>query len=98
MPNLAIKASGMVTSVGFNSPASCAAMRSGIRNVNETNLWDAESGQMLGAARVLLPQWWIGTGKLAELVGPAINECLEAAHPISATQIPIFIGLSSPAR
>jgi 3-oxoacyl-[acyl-carrier-protein] synthase-1 len=54
---LAIKASGMVTSVGFNAPATCAAIRAGIRNVNETNLWDAESGSYLAAGKVDLPHW-----------------------------------------
>jgi len=98
MPNLAIKASGMVTSVGFNSPASCTAMRAGIRNVTETNLWDAESGEMLAAGRVLLPQWWTGVGKLAELVAPAIHECLLAARPVPPTQVPIILGIVSPTR
>lgn len=98
MTKLAIKASGMVTAVGFNSAASCAAMRAGIRNISETNLWDAESGEMLAAGRVLLPQWWTGTGKLAELVAPAINECFEAAHPVPPKQVPVILGVSSPAR
>jgi 3-oxoacyl-[acyl-carrier-protein] synthase I len=98
MSPLSIKASGMVTAVGFNSPASCAAMRAGIRNVNETNLWDAESGTYLSAGRVLLPHWWVGLGKLAELVAPAIHECLMAAQPIPATNIPILLGVSSPDR
>jgi 3-oxoacyl-[acyl-carrier-protein] synthase-1 len=88
----------MVTSLGFNSPASCAAIRAGIRNVNKTNLWDAESGEYLAAGRVLLPHWWVGLGKLAELVAPAIHECLEAARPVQATSIPILLGLSSPQR
>lgn len=98
MMPISVIASGMVTSVGFNSAASCAAMRAGIRNVNETNLWDAESGEMLAAGRVLLPQWWTGTGKLAELVVPAINECLLAVPLVPPTQIPLFLGVSCPAR
>lgn len=88
----------MVTAVGFNAPASLAAIRAGIRNVNETNLWDAESGEYLAAGRVLLPHWWIGLGKLAELVAPAIHECLEAAKPIPAEQIPILLGVAAPDR
>lgn len=96
--DLAVKASGMVTAVGFNSSASCAAMRAGIDYLNETNLWDAESGEYLPAGRVLLPHWWIGIGKLAELVAPAIYECLSAGQPIPATSIPILLGVSSPDR
>lgn len=95
---MSIKASGMVTAVGFNSASNCAGMRAAIRNVNETNLWDAESGTYLSAGRVLLPHWWVGLGKLAELVAPAINECLDAAKPIPATSIPVLLGVSSSDR
>jgi 3-oxoacyl-[acyl-carrier-protein] synthase-1 len=88
----------MVTSVGFNSPASLAAIRAGIRNVNETNLWDAESGEYIAAGRVSLPHWWVGLGKLAELVAPAIHECLIAAKPVPAEKIPILLGTAAPDR
>lgn len=93
MPALAIKASGMVTAVGFNAAASLAAMRAGIRNVNEANLWDAESGVYLAAGKVSLPQWWVGVGKLAELAAPAIQECIVVAQPVLPTEIPILVGL-----
>ena len=98
MVNLSVKACGMVTAVGFNAPASLAAMRAGIRSVDETNLWDAESGEYLAAGRVLLPHWWIGLGKLAELVAPAILECLSAAKPVKAEDIPIFLGVATQDR
>ena len=98
MTPLAIKACGMVTSVGFNAAAACAAIRAGIRNVHETNLWDAESGTYLAAGKVGLPHWWVGLGKLAELVSPAIFECVEAAKPVSPTSIPILLCVSSPDR
>jgi 3-oxoacyl-[acyl-carrier-protein] synthase-1 len=84
----------MVTAVGFNAATSLAAMRAGIRNVNETNLWDAESGEFLPAGRVFLPHWWVGIGKLAELVSPAIYECLVAAEPIQSIEIPVLLGVS----
>jgi 3-oxoacyl-[acyl-carrier-protein] synthase I len=95
---LAIKASGIVAAVGFNSPAACAAMRAGIRNVNVTNLWDPESGAYLAAGRVLLPHWWVGLGKLAELVAPAISECLTAGRPTPAANIPVLLGVSAKNR
>src|SRR5262249_28305300 len=74
------------------------AMRAGIRNVNETNLWDKYSGKFLAAGRVPLPQWWIGVGKLAELVAPAIQECFTAASPVPPTEIPVLLGVSSRQR
>lgn len=95
---IAVKASGLVTAVGFNAAASCAAMRAGIDGLKETNLWDAESGSYLAAARVLLPHWWIGTGKLAELIAPAIQECFDAALPVSPSAIPVLIGVAAPSR
>jgi 3-oxoacyl-[acyl-carrier-protein] synthase-1 len=88
----------MVTAVGFNAASSLAALRAGIRNVNATNLWDKFSGQFLVAGRVLLPHWWIGTGKLAELVAPAIDECMTAAYPVPRSRIPVLLGVSSPER
>ncbi len=98
MKPISISACGLVTSAGFNAASSLAAMRAGIRCVKETNLWDAQSGEYLPAGKVQLPQWWVGIGKLAELVAPAINECLIAAQPIAATEIPVLLGVSSQDR
>jgi len=98
MPGLAVRAAGMVTSVGFNGATSCAAMRAGIRRVRPTNLWDKRSGQFLPAGRVSLPHWWVGLGKLAEMAAPAIQECLTAAGPVSSQRIPLLLGVSAPDR
>ncbi len=98
MTGLAVKCAGMVTSVGFNAPASCAALRAGIREVTRTNLWDAETGTYLAAGKVPLPQWWVGVGKLADLVAPAIQECLSASGSIRPEEIPILIGVAPPSR
>jgi 3-oxoacyl-[acyl-carrier-protein] synthase I len=95
MPVLAIKASGMVTAVGLSAPASLSAIRAGIRNVNQTNLWDPESGTYLAAGKASLPHWWVGLGKLADLASPAIRECLEAAKPLPAQSIPVLLGLAA---
>jgi 3-oxoacyl-[acyl-carrier-protein] synthase-1 len=96
--NLAITAAGMVTAVGFNFASSCAAIRAGLRNVNQTNLWDKYSATYLAAGKVQLPQWWVGLGKLADLVAPAILECVEAAKPVPAESIPVLLGLAPPDR
>lgn len=95
---VAVKAYGMVTSVGFNAPASLAAMRAGISGVRESALWDSESGQHIPAAKVDLPHWWIGLGKIVDLVSPAINECLSAALPVTLNEIPILLCNPSPNR
>jgi 3-oxoacyl-[acyl-carrier-protein] synthase-1 len=88
----------MVTAVGFNAPATCAALRARIRNVREANVWDPENGVYLAAGKVELPQWWVGVGKLADLVAPAILECLTAAQPVHPSEIPLLVGLSAADR
>jgi 3-oxoacyl-[acyl-carrier-protein] synthase-1 len=95
---LAIKAAGMVTAVGFNAASSCAAMRAGISGVKQSGLWDHLSGKFISAAKVSLPHWWEGTGKLAELVAPAIHECLVAAEPVPASEIALLLGVAGQDR
>lgn len=92
--SLAIKASGFVTAVGFNAPATLAALRAGVSGVRESFLWHAPTGSHLPAARVALPQWWDGVGKLADLVAPAIHECLVAAAPVAMEAIPLLLGVA----
>ena len=48
----------MVTAVGFNSASTNAAIRAGIKGLKIANLWDAENGEYLVAAKVDLPHWW----------------------------------------
>lgn len=95
---LAVAASGMVTAVGFNARASCAAMRAGVSGVTVVNLWDPETGEYIKGAKVSLPQWWEGVGKLVDLVAPAIQECLSEASPTPPSEIPIFLGVAPATR
>ena len=79
---LAVVEYGMVTAVGFNGPATCAAMRAGISGVRQANLWDFTIEEWLPAGRPLLPQWWEGPDMLPELLAPAIAECREKARTL----------------
>jgi 3-oxoacyl-[acyl-carrier-protein] synthase-1 len=92
---LAVIASGMVTAVGFNARASCAAMRAGISGIQRDNIWDYTSGDYMEVGRPRTPQWWEGPDMLAELAAPAVQECLESlpqgVHPQT---VPIFVLLS----
>jgi len=88
----------MVTSTGFDAPASLAAIRAGIRCVEQTNLWDPQTGTYLAAGKVRLPQWWVGVGKLADLAAPAILECFEEAKPMSPQEIPVLLCVAPPDR
>lgn len=82
----------MVTAVGFNSSASCAAIRAGISGVKQANLWDPGAGEYISAGRPCTPQWWEGPDMLAELAAPAVQECLSALpQGVDPRTIPIFI-------
>lgn len=98
MIGLAIQRFGLVTGLGFNAPATLAALRAGISAVRGTSWLDRESGQPLQGAMVQLPQWWEGTGKLADLAAPAIDECLAALPPEQAARTPILLGIAAPER
>lgn len=101
MAFVSVKACGMVTAVGFNAPASLAAIRAGIRRIEDEVLWNYEFGDYIAAGKVPLRHWWTGVGKLVGLVVPAIRECLSAAAPAVAGDIPLLLGLPAldrPAR
>lgn len=94
MSLLSVTGAGMVTAVGFNAPASLTAIRAGISGTEEVNLWDFEAGEYLSGGKVNLPQWWEGLEKMADLVAPAIYECLIAAKPTPSDEIPILLGIA----
>jgi 3-oxoacyl-[acyl-carrier-protein] synthase I len=97
MTTLAIRGCGMVSALGFNAPSSLAAMRAGVSAVRSLPWLDFESGEPLRGAKVDLPQWWEGVGKLADLVVPAIDECLQAADA-PPSEIPILLGVAERSR
>ena len=90
MFNIAVCASGMVTSVGLNAPATCAAIRCGLTNYVETRFMD-KNGEWITGSYVPLDQPWRGRSKLVHLVVPAIRECLSAVEGIPTDQIPLFL-------
>ena len=90
---VSVVGSGLVTAVGFNSAATCAAMRAGIRNVSSSNFWHAQSGTFIGVGRVPLPHWWEAPEVLGDLVTPAILECLDAASSVPPSEIPVLLGI-----
>jgi 3-oxoacyl-[acyl-carrier-protein] synthase-1 len=95
---LAVTGAGMVTAVGYNAPASLAALRAGISGI-ATQAWqDPLSGEPFRCARVSLPQRWGGARLFADLVAPAILECLQAAGEDALQSIPILLGISEPNR
>ncbi len=101
MKPVAILASGMVTSVGLNAAASCAAIRCSIDNFTETRFMD-KGGEWIMGAQVPLEQAWCGLPKLVHMVVPAINECVEwlttARTSMDAKDVPLLLCVAETQR
>lgn len=94
---LAITATGMVTGVGLNAPASCAAIRSAIDNFQETRFMDNGGEWIMGCA-VPLEQPWRGKTKLLKMAVAAIDECLSNNRQIIPKATPLLLCLSEHER
>jgi 3-oxoacyl-[acyl-carrier-protein] synthase-1 len=80
----------MVTGVGLTSPSSCAAIRCGIDNFQETRFMD-NSGEWITGSYVSLDPPWRGRAKLVNLVAPAIRECMNTLKNEDFERIPLLI-------
>ena len=94
---LAIVGSGMVSGVGLNSPASCAAIRCGISNFQETRFIDSEGEWVVGSVVPLKKICW-GKEKLIRLASLAIQECLQHNVDIVVEETPLLLCLSEHSR
>jgi 3-oxoacyl-[acyl-carrier-protein] synthase I len=97
MKPIAIKASGMVTAVGLDSPSSCAAIRCAIDNFSETRFMD-KGGEWIIGAQVPLEQPWRGLPKLVHMVVPAIKECLAHIGTVRPSEIPLLLCVAEKER
>jgi len=91
MSEIAILSSGMVSSVGLNAPASCAAIRCAVTGFTETRFIFA--GEWILGAEVPLDQPWTGRVKLLEMAVQAISECLENDPELAIKDIPLLLCL-----
>jgi len=78
---LSVISCGMITGVGLNSPSSCAAIRCGINNFEETRFMD-KGGEWITGSAVPLEQPWRGKTKLLHFAISAIRECLNSVEKI----------------
>lgn len=91
-----IISTGMVTSVGFDAPSSCAAIRAGIPGFVETRfMFDEE--WMIGSP-VPFEEGWRGRERLLRLVVPAIEECLMGVAPSWDEEICLLLCIAEPDR
>ncbi|MCP4408417.1 MAG: hypothetical protein GY807_11765 [Gammaproteobacteria bacterium] len=94
---LAITGTGMVTGVGLNAPASCAAIRCAIDNFQETRFMDSGGEWMMGC-EISLEQPWRGKTKLIKLAAAAIGECLRNDQRIDPQATPLMLCLAEQTR
>ena len=94
---LAITGTGMVTGVGLNAPASCAAIRCAIDNFQETRFMD-NGGEWIMGCEVPLEEPWRGQTKLIKMATAAIRECLEGNQKIKPEATPLLLCLSEHER
>jgi 3-oxoacyl-[acyl-carrier-protein] synthase-1 len=94
---ISIAATGMVTGVGLNAPASCAAIRAGIQNATETHFMFGSEGPLMGV-QVPLQRLWRGRAKLLRMLIPAITECLDQAPQASQGPLPLMLCVAEKER
>ncbi|MDX2419211.1 MAG: hypothetical protein QNK19_17260 [Xanthomonadales bacterium] len=94
---LAITGTGLVTGVGLDAPASCAAIRCAIDNFQETRFMD-NGGEWILGSEVPLEEPWRGKVKLIKMAAAAIRECLEGNDQIIPELTPLLLCLSEHER
>src|SRR5215472_1004967 len=87
---LAVLGVGLVSGVGLTAVESCAAIRCGINNFQETRFTGGSGGWLIGSA-VELEEPWRGLTKLAKMAARAVYECLDAAPERDVGQIPALL-------
>lgn len=94
---LAVQGLGLVTSVGLNAAASCAAFRAKIANPSETRFIDG-GGQWIMAHQVELQQPWRGLAKLSRMAAMAVEEALAQVPRARWSQLPLVLCVAEPGR
>ena len=97
MRPITLLAAGMVTGVGLNAPASCAAIRCGLTNFVETRFMDS-AGEWVVGSYVPLEQPWRGKIRLLHMVVPAIRDCLYQIRETPIEKVPLFLCLAEKHR
>ncbi|WP_341317005.1 hypothetical protein WN982_37465 [Paraburkholderia sp. IMGN_8] len=94
---VAILRSGLITSVGLNAAASCAAFRAKLSNPSETRFIDSR-GEWIKAHQVPLQQPWRGLTRLAKMAAMAIDEALEDVRKSQWHELPLILCVAEAER
>ena len=90
---IAILGVGMTTGVGLTAEASCAAIRCGIDNFQETRFM-GDGGEWLLGCEVPLEQPWRGQTKLVKMLAGPLRECLDLLPGVPPREIPLLLNLA----
>lgn len=96
-PPLAVLGIGLVSGVGLTGEESCAAIRCGINNFQETRFIGSGGAWLVGSA-VQLTTPWRGLTKLAMMAATAVEECFAAAPDEKPERIPVLACIAEPER
>jgi 3-oxoacyl-[acyl-carrier-protein] synthase-1 len=96
-PPLAVLGSGLVCGVGLTAAESCAAIRCGLNNFQETRFIGRAGDWIVGSA-VTLEEPWRGLPKLARMATRAVADCLAAAAPVPPDRVPVLLAIAEPER
>ncbi len=96
MRHLAVLGAGMVTGVGLTAASACAAMRAAISGFTETRFKNSSGDWVIGCPAPL-EKPWRSIDRLANLVAPAIRECLATAAAKPET-IPLLLCVAEKER
>lgn len=77
---LSVVGHAMLTALGRDGAATCAALRAGVGGAREEGLWDITKGDFLKTARPRLRQWWEGPTMTPALAEPVIRDCMRQAR------------------
>src|SRR5262245_53814761 len=92
MKPLAVISTGMITGVGLNAPASCAAMRCALDRFEETRFMDRGGEWIIGCTVPLDPPSR-GREKLLRMAAAATTECFAQQKAVPPRQVPILLCL-----
>ncbi|MFY2563618.1 hypothetical protein ACN469_38850 [Corallococcus terminator] len=95
---LYVTATGLVTSVGSNTPSACAAMRAGLSAFEQLPLWDNGRNPITGSPVSSLPLTLERQERLIDLLAMALTDALAGEENVSTEQVPLLVALAEPER
>ena len=88
--HIAIASTGLVTSLGLSTAATCAAIRAGVSNAGQTRFIDA-AGEWIVGHRVGLDGIWLGQKKVTKMAAMAIEEALAELPRDEWPKLPLLL-------